>query len=142
MNANRLFTLVFLLGFHSICIGQSFGIGTDTPDPSSILDVSSTNRGILIPRIGLTDANDAAPVTAPAISLFVYNTNASMVDGKGTGYYYWEGTKWTPLLDYPSVKNGLSFTTIADGIKIGGDLTENTLIELDDFNFTYNLDKT
>jgi hypothetical protein len=142
MNANRLFTLVFLLGFHTICNGQSFGIGTDTPDASSILDVSAANRGILIPRISIADGNDAAPVTAPAISLLVYNTNASIVNGKGTGYYYWEGTKWTPLLDYPSVKNGLSYSSIADGIKIGGDLTENTTIQLDDFNFTYNLDKT
>jgi hypothetical protein len=142
MNASRLLTLVALLGFHFFCKGQSFGIGTDNPDASSILDVSSSNRGILIPRISIADANDAAPVSAPAISLLVYNTNVSIANGKGTGYYYWEGSKWTPLLDYPSVKNGLTYSTIAEGIKLGGDLSENTTINLDNFDFTYNLNNS
>ena len=67
------------------------------PDGSAILDLKSTTKGILIPRISLTDVNASEPVTAPAIGLLVYNTNISVIGGSGTGFYYWEGTKWSKI---------------------------------------------
>jgi len=66
-------------------------------DASSILDVSSTNKGMLIPRVSLISNTDVATITAPATSLLVYNTNASMTNGNGLGYYYWDGAKWVPV---------------------------------------------
>ena len=44
------------------------------PDPSAGLDVSFTNKGFLPPRVALTSIISAAPVTAPAVGLLVYNT--------------------------------------------------------------------
>lgn len=141
MKANRLLTLILLFGVSTICNGQSFGIGTDIPDPSAVLEVAGNDRGILIPRISIADATSPAPVTSPATSLLVYNTNSSIANGKGEGYYYWTGSIWQPLLDYPIVKNGLSFISLSDGIKLGGTLTENTLVTLDDYDFTFDLDQ-
>lgn len=45
------------------------GIGTSTPDASSVLEISSTDKGLLIPRV--TTANLPS---SPANGLIVYNT--------------------------------------------------------------------
>ncbi len=76
---------------------QNVGIGTDTPDASAKLDVTSTNSGVLVPRIVLTDVTLAAPVTAPATGLLVWNTNAAITGGNGAGFYYWNGTQWQQI---------------------------------------------
>lgn len=84
--------LLFVLLFPFIGFSQ-VGVNTTTPDASSMLDVTSTDKGVLIPRISIPNLNAAAPITSPATSLLVYNTNAT----SGIGFYYWDGTKWTPL---------------------------------------------
>lgn len=66
------------------------GFGTNQPNKSAAVDIVSSKRGLLIPRIDITNLNDAAPVSNPATSLFVYNTNTT----SGEGFYYWDGAKW------------------------------------------------
>lgn len=68
------------------------GIGTTNPSLSSALDVSATNGGLLIPRVNLSNITDTATITAPAVSLLVYNTGFAP-----NGYYYWSGTQWIQL---------------------------------------------
>jgi len=60
------------------------------PAASAMLDIQSSDRGLLIPQISLNSITDAATITNPAHSLLVYNTNAALADGKG--YYYNSGT--------------------------------------------------
>jgi len=69
------------------------GIGTTTPDSSSMLEVDATDKGELVPRVAIANLNTAAPVTAPIESLLVYNTTIAT----GVGFHYWDGAKWTPL---------------------------------------------
>jgi hypothetical protein len=69
------------------------GIGTTTPDNSSMLEVDATDKGVLVPRVAIANLNTAAPVTAPVESLLVYNTTIAT----GVGFHYWDGAKWTPL---------------------------------------------
>ena len=57
-----------------VSLNAQVGIGTTTPAASSILDVTSTTRGVLIPR--MTDAQRTA-IAAPAEGLMIYQTNAS-----------------------------------------------------------------
>ncbi|MFB3390022.1 hypothetical protein [Flavobacterium sp. LAR06] len=47
------------------------GIGTTTPHASAILDISSTNKGLLIPRLTTAQRN---AIASPAAGLLVYNT--------------------------------------------------------------------
>lgn len=68
------------------------GIGTSAPDPSAKLDIVSSDQGILIPRIALTQTTLAAPVISPETSLLVYNT--ASVNDVTPGFYYWDGTEW------------------------------------------------
>ncbi len=77
------------------------GIGTTTPDASAKLDVSSSNKGFLPPRVALSATNSASPVTNPANGLMVFNTATagSSPFQVVPGYYYWDGVglKWVSL---------------------------------------------
>jgi hypothetical protein len=88
-----------LLFISSISFCQSVAINsTGNPaDASAMLDVATTTKGLLVPRVALTAANSAAPVTTPATSLLIYNTATSGagVNTVTPGYYYWNGTVWT-----------------------------------------------
>lgn len=101
--------LFFLILFPFIGFSQ-VGINTTTPDASSMLDITATDKGVLIPRISIPNLTAAAPITSPATSLLVYNTNVTT----GTGFYYWDGTKWTPF------SGGTSHWT-----KVGNDIYNN-----------------
>ena len=46
-----------------LAIYAQVGIGTTTPDSSSMLEVDATDKGILVPRIAIADLNTAAPET-------------------------------------------------------------------------------
>lgn len=69
-------------------LNAQVGINTTTPDPSSMLDVTSTDKGFLVPR--MTDAQRIA-IPTPATGLLVYQTNATQ------GFYYFNGTIWVYL---------------------------------------------
>ncbi len=66
------------------------------PAASAMLDIASSSTGLLIPRVALTAANAASPVTAPANSLLVYNTATASSGATAVtpGFYYWDGAKW------------------------------------------------
>ena len=91
--------LVFLLVQQSVCsYAQSIAINTtgSAAHSSALLDVSSTNKGVLIPRIALTGSTDNTTIPGAATSLLVYNT--STVADVTTGYYYWSGTAWLRMI--------------------------------------------
>lgn len=72
------------------------GIGTTTPNASASLDVSSSNKGFLPPRVALTSTTDVSTVSTPATGLLVYNTaSAGTAPNNVTpGYYYYTGSFW------------------------------------------------
>lgn len=70
------------------------GIGTTNPDSSSILDLKSSNSGLLIPRINLTSTTDNTTVPNPANALLVYNL--STASDVVPGFYYWD-SKWKKM---------------------------------------------
>lgn len=74
-------------------------VGSVIPDSSAMLDVRSTNRGLLIPRVALTGTTDITTITGAATSLQVYNTATAGVSPNNVlpGFYYWNGTKWVSL---------------------------------------------
>lgn len=61
------------------------GIGTSSPDPAAILDIVSSTKGILIPRMTTTQRN---AIPSPATGLLVYDTLLK-------GFYGYDGTNWT-----------------------------------------------
>jgi hypothetical protein len=78
--------------------GVSIAPVVTPPDPSAMLDVQSSNKGILIPRVNLTSATDQITVPSPVKSLMVFNeVNAGISTSLSEGYYYWDGVKWTSV---------------------------------------------
>jgi trimeric autotransporter adhesin len=88
------FTITTLLASVKLSAQQNVGIGTTTPNASARLDITATNRGLLIPRVALTGLTDAVTVPTPATSLLVFNTNAAVTGG--TGFYFNSGTSAAP----------------------------------------------
>ena len=80
--------LIFLCIFYSTFIfGQNIGIGTTAPNSSAQLDITSTSKGLLLPR--MTTAQRTA-IASPATGLTVYDTNTA-------GFWYYNGTAWTQI---------------------------------------------
>ncbi|RMA58819.1 hypothetical protein [Ulvibacter antarcticus] len=98
--------LLFISGISTAQVG----IGTITPDPSSILDITATDKGILIPRVSLDDVtnNRIDTVNTVGEGMLIYNTNTTTAGGNGIGIYYFDGTVWVFL-------NGASGTTGGGG---------------------------
>ncbi len=104
-------------------LAQNVGIGTNTPDASAKLHIQDANRGLLVPNVALGNVAVAAPVAAPAVGLLVFNTNAAVTGGNGTGFYYWSGTQWLKLItavsadaDFYQVGTTTAPTTINDNV--------------------------
>ena len=87
-----------LLGLHQAAQAQTtpaggVGVGTATPDASAVLDVSSTSKGLLPPR--LTQAQRDA-IANPAKGLTIYNLDAGKLNT-------WNGFYWTdPVQSLPA----------------------------------------
>jgi len=65
-----------------------------TGNASAMLDIKSTTKGVLIPRVTLTASlSNASPLTSPATGLLVYNEGAN----QPVGFYFWNGSAWTRL---------------------------------------------
>lgn len=76
-----------LLGFLQDVAAQgnnNVGINTNNPDPSAVLDVYSTNKGMLIPRMG---SEGRKGIVNPALSLVVFDTD-------NHAFFYFDGFNW------------------------------------------------
>lgn len=96
IQSNCLFLLICIFIVHFVQ-SQSVGISDVliTPDPSSMLEIRATNKGLLIPRVELISTNNPSPVSSPATSLLVFNTATQ--NDVTPGFYYWDGTQWIRL---------------------------------------------
>ena len=91
------FLLSFIVGFFFIQLASAqIGIGTEFPNQSTILDVFSSDRGILIPRVPLESTRDLATIRYGNVnSMLVFNTQE--MNDVTPGYYYWYETRWYRL---------------------------------------------
>src|SRR5690554_2631396 len=138
-----LLLIVFISG--NLMFGQ-VGIGTDLPNQSTQLEIVSSNRGILIPQVPLTDLTDRTTITAGNIpSLMVYNTssNATMEPG----YYYWFQDRWRRMISDTDVAgfsdvlvdngDGTFTHTAVDGTVLIFDANTTTYVNNGDGTYTF-----
>lgn len=71
------------------------GIGTTTPNADAELDIVSTTRELLMPRINLTSTILSTPMTAHVAGMTVYNLNTNL--DVTPGFYYNNGTIWVRI---------------------------------------------
>lgn len=102
--------LAFTLHFYASA--QSVSINTDgsTAHASALLDVKSTAKGVLVPRMNKTERN---AIASPATGLMVFQNAPDSV-----GFYYYDGTTWLWLATANSnegwLTTGNAGTTIAN----------------------------
>jgi hypothetical protein len=122
-----------LLLFSLLVTGLSYaqvGIGTESPDASSLLDLSSNSQGLLAPRMTTLER---IAITSPAEGLLVFDT-----DEAAFFYFNTASTAWIELANSTSVERDnykliKSAADLAPELAAGGSsylLDENTLYEI------------
>ena len=107
-----------LLILFSVVGNAQNGLGTPNPDLSSILDLVSTSRGLLPPRM-TTLQRDL--ILYPAIGLIIFNTNTNVLEHNiGTTIL----VKWASILETTKINLGF------DSINAVGTVTTDELQEV------------
>lgn len=90
---------VFFFLLLNVLLNAQVGVNTTTPDPSSMLDITATNKGVLVPRVSLANVTTTMldGTNTAATGLLIWNTNAATVGGNGVGFYFFYGTQWIPI---------------------------------------------
>ena len=99
--------LVIMAALHfgaGTAAAQGVGLNNATPDASSILDLTATDRGLLIPRMTTAQRDFIA---APATGLLVFQTDNT------PGFYYYDGSAWVSFAG--SGSSGYSIGDFAHG---------------------------
>ena len=96
-----------LFSLFSLNTFAQVGIGTTTPNGGAALDITSTNKGLLIPRVSLSSLTSLAPITGgQEPGMLVYNTNNATTKG----FYYWNSNtvtgNWIPVAGSSTTSNG------------------------------------
>jgi hypothetical protein len=113
--------MMLILSFsnHKIA-AQSMGISSTsiTPDASSILEMRTTTKGVLIPRMTTAERD---LISLPANGLMVYNTSTSR-------FNFYNGSAWVILVSdsavYLSVDAGSTLTTSSTSDVVISDMTQ------------------
>ena len=69
-----------------------FGNNPTTINANSLLELESTNKGLLLPRVALTQTTLPSPLSANVQGMTVFNT--ATINDVAPGIYYNDGTKW------------------------------------------------
>jgi hypothetical protein len=100
---------ILLLTSSGLQAQKNVGIGTNSPDPSALLDLSSNEKGMLVPRMSTSLRLN---ITAPATGLLVYDSDLSL-------FYFYDGSQWKAITAGaagPTGPTGVQGVTGADGI--------------------------
>jgi len=113
--------------------------------------MSNSTNGLILPRVFLKKIDSLAPMLTGLednyeslkpryTGLTVFNVNPDSPFEKGM--YIWDGARWCNTFNGSSftsvtAKNGLTIGD-ADTILLGGDLVQNTILDLNDYNLVFN----
>ena len=110
MKTTKLLLAIAALGISFSSFAQvKIGNNPTTINAGSVLELESTNKGLLLPRIALTNTTTWGLLGTSAAGMHVYNTNVGITSGTTAGgknypvltdkvgEYYWDGTGWVAL---------------------------------------------
>ena len=116
MMSMKRFWLLLTLTVSMTTLKGQVGFNNPTPDPSSLLDLSANDKGLLVPR--MTSAQRAA-ISSPGQSLLVFDTNKQ-------GFYFYTGGNWFALNEW--VKNASSNdVSLTGNASVTGNISASSL---------------
>lgn len=104
---------LFFFSYSGFSQGVSINETNTPPDPSAMLDVQSTEKGMLIPRMTQAQRNSIA---SPATGLLVYQTDSD------PGFYFNSGTPGSPAWQRIAGSDGIWQQSGDDVYRINGNL--------------------
>jgi hypothetical protein len=118
--------MLALIAFSGFKVSAQGGVAVNTTgntaDPSAMLDVSASDKGVLIPRVALLSSTNPIVGIKPA-GLLVWNTSTTGTYSN-PGFYFWDGTNWQELSGYDNLGNHLATQNL--------DMSNNLIINLND----------
>lgn len=103
-------------------LAQNVGIGTASPNSKAALDISATDKGLLVPR--LTQAQRQA-IASPPQGLMVYQTDGTASGGTQSGFWYYAGSPAAWVYLSPAGDNLGNHSATQDLVLNGNDLLLN-----------------
>ncbi|MFZ1748683.1 MAG: hypothetical protein WAU01_00755 [Saprospiraceae bacterium] len=124
-------TILICISAHLTYAQVKIGDNPTVIDPNAVLEIESTNQGVLMPRLSLLATTNPSPLSAHIAGMTVYNT-ATVAD-ISPGFYYNDGTKWVKFAQNFVTVNGISLSPNNE-LKLGGSLNQPTVINTDNTN--------
>jgi len=116
MKKSTFLLCIFLLATTNFLFAQ-VGIGTITPNNSSMLDIESTDKGILIPRMTETQKMS---VSSPVSGLLIYQID------KEAGFYFYDGSVWLRLVK--NISPNFTGTITSESISSTGTISATSFV--------------
>lgn len=120
---------------------QGVGIGTTNPNSSALLDITSTTKGLLMPRMTTAQRN---AIVSPADGLLIYNTTTEELNQRQNGAWktvinsdYWfrgAGTMW-------NIGDNIGINTAgpAERLDVSGNIRSNSSVIVDNASAIFQL---
>lgn len=105
-------TILLLLLLTISKLDGQVSIGASTARDAAILDVVSSTKGVLFPRVELLSLDNKAPLTGNIPNgTLIFNTkiNGYGVNKVFRGYYEWYNNAWKPLIPYSTINSVAKF---------------------------------
>lgn len=115
------FALIFL-GIQMLANAQttgSVGVGTTTPNTNAVLDITSSTKGLLTPRLTAAQRTTlTATLSATTNGLIIYNLTTLK-------FNYWDGTQWKDISVVGESVNKLELVGVSFAVPANAALIQN-----------------
>lgn len=127
--------LTLLLLLQTGFVSAQIGIGTQYPDESSILDIESKSKGLLIPRLTTSERDQ---IVSPANALLIFNVSIQIIQvnigTKTNPNWVGIGNSQSPAVENTSLNSGKLFigdaNNVAREVKVSGEASLSNLGDL------------
>ncbi|MEO5947136.1 MAG: hypothetical protein ABIP79_10010 [Chitinophagaceae bacterium] len=131
----KILSALLAFGIYQSVVAQNVGIGTTSPNSSAALDVRSTTKGMLIPRMTTTQRND---ITTPADGLLIYNTTTDELNQRQNNFWriiiddkYWAGGGSGQMYNIGD-NVGINTSLPTERLDVNGNIRTNNSVIIDD----------